>query len=292
MIQKPNVMPEDSMCRSCLSSFPWFLLQRIDSRTEKLLQQPKHLELSQGKPLAVGARHICPLSHTHRAPTCKTLGCPWDVMEGGGPERRQGFREQQQQPLTPCAKWKILANRGLKMKERWRVGSKKEDEKENGGDKWKPKITRKRWHRVIFGGKKRMNQRRMERVKGKKEKMWSLCCRSWSAGHNCFTRRLSGSLFLSRTRCLTDNSPWLSSASDPSPSTGSWLTIGRCSTALHCRWGTASSLPPSAPPPPRQTKTTLLPPLCPSSASAIPTMFTLIIVHRWHPTLCRVYSSA
>lgn len=33
-------------------------------------------------------------------------------------------------------------NRGLKMKERWRVGSKKEDEKENCGDK--PKITGKR----------------------------------------------------------------------------------------------------------------------------------------------------
>lgn len=72
----------------------WFSLQPMDSRTEKLLQQPKHLELSQGKPLAVGARHICPLSHTHPAPTCKTHGCPWDVMDGGGPERRQVFREQ------------------------------------------------------------------------------------------------------------------------------------------------------------------------------------------------------
>lgn len=37
---------------------------RLDSQTQKLLQQPKHLELSQCKSLRVHARHSCPLSHT------------------------------------------------------------------------------------------------------------------------------------------------------------------------------------------------------------------------------------
>lgn len=290
-------MPEDSrwLCHSSLC-LVWFLLQPMDSRTEKLLQQPKHLELSQGKPLAVGAHHICPLSHTlilllpaRRSDAHGTWWREEDQRDG----RCSGKKKtKKKQPLTPSAKWKILENRGLKMKKTWRVESKKEGEKENGGGKWKPKITGKRWQGNFLREKRERIRGGWREWRGKKKR-----CGVSAAGPEAqgTTASLADSLahFFSLalavwpTTLLGCRQP----LTPPLPLAAGWRLAD---AAQHCIAGEGQrppSLPPSAPPPPRQTKTTLLPPLCPSSASAIPTRFTLIIVHTWHPTLCRVYSS-
>lgn len=55
---------------------------------------------------------------------------------------------------------------------------------------------------------------------------------SWSSNHNCFPLSFILSL------CLTQNSPWLRSASGSASFQLNCEPIGWCCTALHCRWGT------------------------------------------------------
>lgn len=54
---------------------------------------------------------------------------------------------------------------------------------------------------------------------------------SWSSNHNCFP------LLFILSLCLTENSPWLLSASGSASFHLNCELIGWCGTALHCRWG-------------------------------------------------------
>lgn len=82
----------------------------------------------------------------------------------------------------------------------------------------------------------RRNQRGMERVKRVRRRRSRRRVSAAALEAQLLlspTRRLTFSL--TRSLSLTDNSPWLPSARDPTPSSGRWQMIGRCSTALHCR---------------------------------------------------------